>query len=61
MELKSCPMCKTNAYVYVVPSLMNNGKYVCICNVCGLGEDFADSNTENEAEEEWNRRVKDNA
>lgn len=57
MELKPCPVCKTDDYVYVVPSLMNNGRFICICNVCGLGEEFPDHDTEKEAEAEWNRRV----
>lgn len=58
-ELKSCPVCKTAEYVYVVPSLMNEGKFSCICNVCGRGEEFPDHDTEKEAEAEWNRRTKE--
>lgn len=55
-ELKPCPVCKTNVYVYSVPSIVTENRYICICNCCGLGESYPDFDTMEEAEQEWNRR-----
>lgn len=53
----SCPNCKTDQYVYTVPSPKEEGKLVCCCNVCGRGEDFPAHYTGASAVAEWNART----
>lgn len=50
--LNSCPICKTDMYVYVTPGNGLSTKFVCGCNVCGASTGACD--TEIEAERQWN-------
>lgn len=53
--LAECPICKTDIYVYTVPSRNNEDKYECVCNCCGASSGAYD--TVDEAEAAWNKLV----
>ena len=54
-KLEACPICKTDTYVYTYPSCLPD-KVTCGCNVCGAS--VGPCETEEEAENKWNKLIK---
>lgn len=51
-ELRECPICETDQYVYVIPFGGESDKLICTCNVCGASTGACD--TEEKAKRQWN-------
>ena len=58
MEKLNCPNCGIDTYVYPVPGMQSEDKVICICNCCDFNSDGPDCDTEEEAYQSWNDRVK---
>lgn len=56
--IEPCPTCGTNYMVYCVPGDPMSQTHLCVCNLCGFGENAEPCKTEQAAKEQWNKIAK---